>query len=33
VEHAPDDPPVDIEVFRESFVLHRLINEGRIERR
>jgi hypothetical protein len=28
VQHAADDPPVDIEVFRESFVLHRLINDA-----
>ncbi len=26
VGHATEDPAVDIEIFRESFVLHRLIN-------
>lgn len=28
VEHATDDPAVEIEVFRESFALHRLINDA-----
>src|SRR5829696_6507784 len=28
VKHAWDGPPVDIEVFRKSFVLHRLINDA-----
>jgi hypothetical protein len=28
VTHARNGPPVDIEVFRKSFVLHRLINDG-----
>jgi len=28
VKHARNGPPVDIEVFRKSFVLHRLINDA-----
>ncbi|HZY57249.1 MAG TPA: hypothetical protein VFE09_05560 [Rubrobacteraceae bacterium] len=28
VGHATEDPAVDIEIFRESFVLHRLINDA-----
>jgi hypothetical protein len=28
VERAADDPPIEIEVFRESFVLHRIINDA-----
>src|ERR687893_1442088 len=28
VEHATDDPAVEMEVFRESFALHRLINDA-----
>ena len=28
VEHATDDPAVEMEVFRESFALHRLVNDA-----